>query len=245
MTRVKICGCMLVSDALAAKEAGADFVGLVFAPDSRRRLTTEEGRAIVASLVGRTPEPPLLALGADGDTAASWFRHGADALDRLLVRRRPLTVGVFEDQSLDEVNTIAAAVGLDLIQLSGDETWAECLLANRQVVKAIDVAEGASGADVTESIEGGTAIACLLDASRGQGVQIDHTIAADVAGALPVWLAGGLTPENVPDAIEQVQPWAVDVSSGVETDGAKDPEKIHAFVQAARMAGAPSGERST
>ena len=236
MTRVKICGCMLVSDVLAAREAGADFVGLMFAPESRRRLTVEEARAIVASLAGRAPEPPLLSLGADGDVA-SWFRHGADALDRLLAHRRPLTVGVFEDQELDEVNAIADAVGLDLIQLSGDETWAECLLANRQVVKAIEVPEGASGVDVLESIEGGTAIACLLDASRGQGVQLDRAIAGDVAGALPVWLAGGLTPENVSEAIEQVRPWAVDVSSGVETDGAKDPEKIHAFVQAAK--GAP------
>ena len=235
MIRVKICGCMLAADALAAREAGADFVGLMFAPSSRRRLTVEEGRAIVASLAGRTPEPPLLSLGADGDTA-SWFQHGADALDRLLAHRRPLTVGVFEDQALDEVNAIADAVGLDLIQLSGDEPWAECLLANRQVVKAIDMPEGASGIDVREGIEGGTAIACLLDASRGQGIQIDHTIAADVAGALPVWLAGGLTQENVSDAIEQVRPWAVDVSSGVETDGAKDADKIRAFVQAARSA---------
>ncbi len=235
MTRVKICGCMLVSDALAAKEAGADFVGLMFAPESRRRLTVEEGRAIVAALTRRTHEPPLLSLGADGDTA-SWFRHGAEALDRLLVRRRPLTVGVFENQTLDEVNTIADAVGLDLIQLSGDETWAECLLANRQVVKAVDAPDGTSGTAIVDDIEGGTAIACLLDGSRGQGVAIDPAVAADVAARLPVWLAGGLTPENVAGLVEQVQPWAVDVSSGVETDGAKDIAKIHAFVEAAKGA---------
>jgi phosphoribosylanthranilate isomerase len=226
---------MLASDALAAKDAGADFVGLMFAPTSRRRLSVEEARAIVASLAGRTPEPPLLSLGAEHDVA-SWFRHGAEALDRLLARRSPLTVGVFEDQSLDEVNTIADAVGLDLIQLSGDETWAECLLANRQVVKAVDVSEGDSGSDVLASVDAGTAIACLLDASRGKGVELDRTVAAKVAGAMPVWLAGGLTPDNVSDAVEQVQPWAVDVSSGVETDGAKDPEKIRAFVQAAKGA---------
>jgi len=236
VTRVKICGCMLVSDALAAKDAGADFVGLMFAPESRRRLSVEEGRAIVASLVGRTPEPPLLSLGADGDTA-SWFQHGADALDRLLVRRRPLTVGIFEDQTLAEVNTIADAVGLDLIQLSGSETWADCLLANRQVVKAVEIPDGASSGDVLATIEGGTAIACLLDGSRGQGVPIDSGIAADIAHGLPVWLAGGLSPENVSEIVAQARPWAVDVSSGVETDGAKDAEKIRAFVQAAK--GAP------
>jgi len=227
---------MLVSDALAAKDAGADFVGLMFAPDSRRRLTVEEGRAIVASLAGRTPEPPLLSLRAEGDTA-SWFRHGADALDRLLVRRSPLTVGVFEDQTLDEVNVIADAVGLDLIQLSGSETWADCLLANRQVVKAVDVPAGASAGDVLATIEGGTAIACLLDVSRGQGVAMDPALAARIAQNLPVWLAGGLSPENVSEIVTQARPWAVDVSSGVETDGAKDEKKIHAFVQAAK--GAP------
>jgi len=243
VTRVKICGCMLVSDALAAKNAGADFVGLVFAPDSRRRLTVEEGRAIVASLSGRTPEPPLLSLGADGDTA-SWFRHGADALDRLLTRRRPLTVGVFEDQTLDEVNTIADAVGLDLIQLSGEETWADCLLANRQVVKAVDIPRSADAGSVLASIDGGTAIACLLDVSRGKGVPIDPTIAAGVAQNLPVWLAGGLSPENVSEIVAQARPWAVDVSSGVETDGAKDAEKIQAFVHAAKEAGSTAGGRS-
>ena len=243
MTRVKICGCMLVSDALAAKDAGADFVGLMFAPDSRRRLSVEEGRAIVASLTGRTPEPPLMSLGADG-TTASWFWHGADALDRLLARRRPLTVGVFEDQTLAEVNTIADAVGLDLIQLSGSETWADCLLANRQVVKAVEIPDGASGGDVLGKIEGGTAIACLLDGSRGQGVAIDTAVAADIAQDLPVWLAGGLSPENVSEIVEQARPWAVDVSSGVETDGAKDAEKIRAFVLAAKEAGATAGGRS-
>jgi anthranilate synthase/indole-3-glycerol phosphate synthase/phosphoribosylanthranilate isomerase len=227
---------MLPSDALAAKDAGADFVGLMFAPESRRRLSVEEGRAIVASLTGRTPEPPLLSLGANGDTA-SWFRQGAHALDRLLTRRSPLTVGVFEDQTLAEVNTIAAAVGLDLIQLSGDETWAECLLANRQVVKAVDVPDGANAGDVLASIDGGTAIACLLDVSRGKGVPINPTIAAGVAQNLPVWIAGGLSPENVSEIVAQARPWAVDVSSGVETDGAKDAEKIRAFVQAAK--GAP------
>jgi phosphoribosylanthranilate isomerase len=240
---------MRVEDALAAKEAGADFVGLMFAPDSRRRITIEEAQAIVGALgpalreIGQTEppsshiEPPAKAGEARplGD-AAAWFRHGAEALERLLARKRPLTVGVFEDQSLEEVNTIADEVDLDLIQLSGRESWSDCLLANRQVVKTVDAPAGATADGVLSGIEAGEAIAVMLDVSRGRGIAADRPLAAAVAGRLPLWLAGGLTPENVAAAIDEVRPWAVDVSSGVETGGAKDAAKIHAFVEAAKVA---------
>jgi phosphoribosylanthranilate isomerase len=224
---------MCVDDALAAKRAGADFIGIMFAPGSRRRLSIEDAQAIVEGLgpslrAIEQETPPPLRHGAEGDVAA-WFQHGAMALDALLVRKRPLTVGVFEDQSLEEVNTIADEAGLDLIQLSGRESWSDCLMANRQVIKAID---GSSG----ETIVSGTAIACLLDTSRGRGIEADRQTAAAIATHMPVWLAGGLTPDNVVEALHAVRPWAVDVSSGVETGGAKDPEKIGLFIRAARGA---------
>ena len=240
MTRVKICGCLRIDDALAAKGAGADFVGLMFARDSRRRLSIEDAQAIIEALGAplrslEQNEPPPLHHGVEGG-AAEWFRHGAEALDRLLARKRPLTVGVFEDQPLEDVNTIADACGLDLVQLSGRETWADCVLANRGVIKAVELPPGATGEDVVAGLEGGTALACLLDVSRGRGIPVDRDAAAVVASRLPVWLAGGLTPENVSDAVRRVRPWAVDVSSGVETDGAKDAGKVRAFVEAAREA---------
>jgi phosphoribosylanthranilate isomerase len=245
--RVKICGCMRVEDALAAKEAGADFVGLMFAPDSRHRLDIEEAQAIVEALgrplreLGQEAPPPLTH-GPEG-SVAEWFRHGADALDRLLARKRPLAVGVFENQSLEEVNTIADEVGLDLIQLSGRESWSDCLLANRQVIKAVDVPPAARADDVIATFQAGTAIACLLDVSRGQGVAVDRAVATAVAARLPVWLAGGLAPENVAEAIRDVRPWAVDVSSGVETGGAKDAAKIRKFIESAREAISTSQRR--
>ena len=250
MTRVKICGCMRIEDALAAREAGAGFVGLMFARDSRRRLTIEDAQAIVEALgpplreLGQDEPPPgylnpkadaFGGHGVDG-AAAAWFRHGAEALERLLARKRPLTVGVFEDQPLEEVNTIADEVGIDLIQLSGRESWADCLLANRQVIKTVDMPPGASGAAVVAGLGAGSAIACLLDDSRGRGILIDHATARSVAARLPVWLAGGLTPENVSDVVRDVRPWLVDVSSGVETNGAKDARKVRAFVQAVGLA---------
>ena len=237
MTRVKICGCMRAEDALAAKEAGADFIGLVFAPESRRRLSIEQAQAVVAAL-GTPLSADRLELNRafEGD-AIAWFRHGAEELDRLLARKRPLAVGIFEDQTLDEANAIADECGLDLIQLSGHpsrEGWADCLRANRPVVKAVELSPGDASDGVIDGFVPGTAVACLLDVSRGRGVAVDRGQAAALAARLPVWLAGGLTPENVSDAVREVRPWAVDVSSGVESDGAKDAAKIHAFVQAAK-----------
>jgi phosphoribosylanthranilate isomerase len=84
----------------------------------------------------------------------------------------------------------------------------------------------------------------MLDVSRGRGVEFDRDTAAGVAAHMPVWLAGGLTPENVADALRLVRPWAVDVSSGVETNGAKDAAKMRAFVESVRMAEAATSERS-
>ncbi len=130
MTYVKICGCMRAEDALAAKDAGADFIGLVFAPEGRRRLSIEQAQAVVAALGDASPPAQREMDRAFEGDAIAWFRHGAEALDRLLARKRPLAVGIFEDQSLDEANAIADECGLDLIQLSGREAWADCLRAS-------------------------------------------------------------------------------------------------------------------
>jgi phosphoribosylanthranilate isomerase len=246
VARVKICGCMCPDDALVASDAGADFIGLIFAPQSRRRLDVEEAQAIIEA-VGRPlrereqVEPPPLYTGPEGDPA-EWFRHGAAALDRLLAQKRPLTVGVFENQDMEEVNTIADEAGLDLIQLSGREPWDDCLLANRQVIKAVDFA-AMPGDDLVASLQPGVAIACMLDSSRGRGIAFDATTAAAVASRMPVWLAGGLTPENVIGVIEHVRPWLVDVSSGVETNGVKHEGKIRAFIEAARSTEQALSER--
>jgi phosphoribosylanthranilate isomerase len=237
MTRVKICGCMRVADALAAAESGADFIGIMFA-ESRRRVAVEEA-ALIAAAVGAPmqqidqDDPPPLHPGRFA-SAGDWFAHGAEALDRLLARKRPLVVGVFEDQPIDEVNEIAEEAGLDLVQFSGDEPWSDCLLATRQAIKVLRQAPGVTAGDIRAEVQHDAAIAFMLDGSRGSGTQSDRAPAAAIAAEMPLWLAGGLTPENVGDAVIAVRPWAVDVSSGVETDGAKDPAKIAAFVRAAK-----------
>jgi len=235
--RVKICGCMRPADAVAAAEAGADFVGIMFAP-SRRRVSADEATEIVAA--AGTPlreleqdEPPPLHPGRF-DTIDAWFAHGAEALDRLLARKRPLVVGVFEDQDVEEVNQIADETGIDLVQFSGNEPAHNVLLANRQVINMLRQRPETTAADLLRSVEPEAALAIGLDPSQGRGATGDWTVAREIAARLPLWLAGGLTPENVAEAIASVRPWLVDVSSGVETDGAKDPAKIRAFVRAAK-----------
>ncbi len=237
MTRVKICGCMRVADAVAAADAGADFIGIMFA-QSRRRVSVEEGALITAAVGGgvrdiEQQEPPPLHPG-EFTTVEAWFAHGAEALDRLLARKRPLVVGVFADQPIDDVNEMADEAGLDLVQLSGSEPWSDCLLATRQVIKVLRPRPEMTADDVLAHVQPGAALAFMLDPSSGSGTKGDHETARSVAARFPLWLAGGLTPENVAATIIDVRPWAVDVSTGVETAGAKDPAKIAAFVRAAK-----------
>ena len=242
MVRVKIDGFRSVEQALAAAEAGADFVGMVFA-ESRRKISLEDASEIVRAL--GTPlrglemvSPPAL-FRTDATDLRAWFEHGASALERLLERKRPLTVGVFAGNDADEINEIVDECGIDLVQLSGDEPWGACLLANRQVIKVLHVQSKDDADAAMGRMQTGSAMAVLLDradesAYGGTGKVLDWRVAAAVAARMPVWLAGGLTPENVIEAVKAVRPWAVDVSSGVETDGVKDVAKIRAFVAAAK-----------
>jgi phosphoribosylanthranilate isomerase len=244
MTRVKICGCRTVEHALTAAEAGADFVGMVFA-ESRRKVEPEDAAEIVRAL--GTPladleqrDPPSM-FRTDARDHRSWFEHGASALDRLLERKRPLTVGVFANNDPDWINEVVDECGIDLIQLSGGESWGNILLANRQVLKVVHVAPGDDAMNVLGRIETGSAMAVMLEKGGtgvmgGSGLSFDWNVAAAVAKSMPIWLAGGLTVDNVGEAIATVQPWAVDVSSGTETDGIKDLNKIRAFLRAARGA---------
>jgi phosphoribosylanthranilate isomerase len=134
-----------------------------------------------------------------------------------------------------------------LIQLSGDERWEICLQLRRPAIKALRPVNGSPCApDLIRSAEVGTASLCMLDADvpgayGGTGQRADWDVAADIAAALPLMLAGGLNPANVEEAIRTVRPWAVDVSSGVERDGVKDVELIRDFGRAARSAAVGMG----
>jgi phosphoribosylanthranilate isomerase len=210
MTCVKICGITNVKDALVALDAGADFLGFIFHPPSPRRVTPE--------LAGQIAER---------------------------VRRSSPTVclvGVFVDQDPASVQRTVARCGLDYAQLHGAEPpeWTTALLNQGiKVIKAFRVRDGGS----LDDIERHPATAFLLDAyvpgqAGGTGQTFDWNLARRAGLLGPIILAGGLTPENVAQAIHTVRPWGVDVSSGVEAaPGRKDPEKVRRFIAAAKRTG--------
>jgi phosphoribosylanthranilate isomerase len=151
-------------------------------------------------------------------------------------------VGVFVDAELDEIAAIVSAVGLDLVQLHGDEPPDGCAriaaAVARPVWKAIPIG---SAADLV-GLDGWPADALLLDAPTprrgGVGARFDHELARAARERYPARrfvLAGGLDAANVAAAIARVQPWAVDVASGVESaPGIKDLDRVDAFVAAVR-----------
>ena len=217
MTRFKICGLRDVESSLAAADAGADFLGFNFVHGVRRQITFEEGRSIISRVAGEVGED------------------------------RPGLVGLFADQDIDEVNEIIASCDLDYAQLCGSEEPDYWDQVRANIIKQIKVKPLASEQETVEATlvrvkdvvsRGNIA---LLDSYKkgalgGTGHTFDWSIAAQVAQEYDVVLAGGLSPDNVARAIRQVNPWMVDVSTGVETDGVKDPTRIRAFAEAVRSA---------
>jgi phosphoribosylanthranilate isomerase len=163
-----------------------------------------------------------------------------------IARRLPpdiLTVGVFRDDHPSRVVEITHRAGLKAAQLHGHETpavVAEVAAAVRFVIKAV-----VAGSDAAARATDYPTDLLLVDApSPGSGNVFDWGLVAEVPEGQRLILAGGLTPENVADAIRAVEPWGVDTSSGVEREaGRKDPLKVKRFIEAARRA-EPPGYRS-
>jgi phosphoribosylanthranilate isomerase len=211
--RVKICGVTRPEWAVAAAEAGADAVGLVFA-ESPRRVTVAQAAEIVRALP-----------------------------------RGVAPVGVFVDEEPGAILRLADEVGFGVVQLHGDEPPGVLSALDRlKVIKAFRVADEG---DVLLAREwkqqserlGQPADGYLVDArvaggpKGGSGQLADWGLAARMIfeGFRPLVLAGGLSPDNVAEAIRAVRPWGVDGSSGLESaPGVKDPDKIRAFVAAVR-----------
>lgn len=195
--RVKICGLTRPEDVAAAADAGADAVGFVLAPSSRR-VDLPRVRELLAAA------PPFLT-----------------------------TVGVFVDPSPEQLQE-ALDAGLQVLQLHGHEPPELCRRFGPRVLKALRIREREDLALLDRYAEW----PILLDSPEpGSGSAFDWTWAAGLGDHRRLVLAGGLTPANVARAVQLVRPWAVDVSSGVESaPGVKDPARVRAFVEAARAA---------
>ena len=204
--KIKICGITNPEDAAAAVEAGVDALGFVLYRKSPRYIEPHLVKQIIAEL------PPFV-----------------------------LPVGVFVNEDAKVVRDLMDSCGLALAQLHGDETATYCETLGRPVLKAIRLKDRRSFLALAE-FKGRAGVRGLLldayseDAYGGTGRTTDWSLAAEVARAATVVLAGGLTAENVGAAIRTVRPYGVDVSSGVEDrPGKKNREKMRAFVQAAKL----------
>ena len=208
MTKVKICGITDLEDALHAVECGADELGFNFYKKSPRYISPYDAQVIVDEL------PSFVS-----------------------------KVGVFVDESINSILKTAEIARLDAIQLHGDESYAYVTDLHSQIkieiIKAVRVDPGFDWVNTMDF----DAHAILFDGFSkdeygGSGNRFDWKIAEEAMVMIPyLYLAGGLNPENVADAIRTVRPYAVDVASGVEASpGKKDPKKIAAFIKAAKEA---------
>jgi phosphoribosylanthranilate isomerase len=211
-TRVKLCGVCDPADARRVADLEAWALGMIFWPQSPRACTLETGEAIGAEL-----------------------------------QRRLELVGVFVNATLDEIAYTADRCNLTIVQLHGDEGPAYCReVARRSGVKVMKAVRVHDAAQVRDLQRFHTDFH-LLDAYSprspgGTGESFDWDLARKHPGTPPVVLSGGLTADNVGEAIEKARPFAVDVASGTEAaPGRKDPAKLEAFVQAVAAADARLG----
>ena len=211
MTRAKICGITRHEDAELAAELGAWAIGMIRWPGSPRACEADAATAIVGEL-----------------------------------RRRVTCVGVYVNAPLDQLAHEADAIGFSHLQLHGDEGPAFCAEAARRTgCKVIKAARVATEGDI-RTLERFHTDFHLLDAAAGalrggSGRTWEWRMLEARRSKVPLILSGGLSPDNVAEAIAAADPWAVDTASGTEHEpGVKDPEKVRRFLELA--AGAPRGE---
>ncbi len=204
MTKTKICGITRLDDARFCAAAGADFLGFIQHPGSPRYVEPAVAREILAWVAG------------------------------------PLPVGVFVNETAEAVNARCAEVGFRLAQLHGHETPETCAAIDVPVIKAIPVTHDASAEQVRAMAEPYLDVVdfLLLDTSTtslfgGTGESFNWRVARALASEADVFLAGGISATNVAEAVHTMRPYAVDLSSSVETSpGVKDLDKLSAFFEA-------------
>ncbi len=213
MTLFKICGLRDSSNAILARESGASFLGFVFVHGVRRQISLDVALEIL-------------------DDYRSEVGPGGPAL-----------VGLFANQDLEEVNEIINACDLDYAQLCGSESELYWDKVDVDVIKQVKIGASNTSETINAQLEKIYRAGCLplLDKYEkgslgGTGLTFNWDLVHEFNLSEKFLLAGGLNPENVIDAIRISDPWVVDVSTGVETEGDKDPEKIRFFADAVKTA---------
>jgi phosphoribosylanthranilate isomerase len=215
-TRIKICGLTRLEDVRAAVEAGADAVGFVFYPNSPRYVSPQQAAALMAAV------PPFVS-----------------------------TVGLFVNAAPEDVAAVVAQAPVSVLQFHGDETAVACAgaaaLVNRPFMRAMRVKADMNGDNLLKyeqdyfaasKLFTGLLLDAFVDSYGGAGKVFDWSLIPKEL-APRVVLSGGLSVQNATDAVVRVRPYAVDVSSGVESGkGIKDAAKIRAFISAVRQADA-------
>ncbi len=217
MTKIKICGIRTYENALMVAQAGADMIGLNFYPETPRYLMPQDAKIIVQKLRDKL-----------GDDC-------------------PLIIGLFVNASNDEIRAMREAVGFDFAQLSGDEPASllqelkgvgfKSIRPETKTIALADIQGFESSFPIHERVP-----SLILDAFNpklygGTGETASVEVALEVKNLAPrMMLAGGLNPDNVAERIQMIQPWGVDVASGVEdgTPGIKDEAKVKAFIEAVK-----------
>jgi len=259
---IKICGLTNPKDALVACRAGANLLGVIFAEKSKRKVSVEQARDIVVAVrkFGERSDRMEFRMNVSNkDTPLSALVAKSRALE--LAARRPLVVGVFQNQSFDFIKEMVDKCGLDLVQLHGSEGMEAANSSNFGVpaLRVVDIELGSDGTEEEKkdrsSMDTAAAIlskvtsdpiAILLDTSikgdkhggGGTGKTFDWTIAESIQNmGLPVIIAGGLTPDNIGEAVGNVRPFGIDVAGGVEAGpGVKDVDKLQKFIGGAKKA---------
>jgi phosphoribosylanthranilate isomerase len=205
MTQVKICGITLEGDALRAAELGASYLGFIFVESSPRFVPPEQVATIAAAVRARL---------------------GGGA---------PKMVGVFYDHGPEYIREIASVATLDLAQLHGNETEDDIAAIGMPVIKTLRVTDVLPDTHATP-----TAAWLLFDTydlhrAGGTGRRFDWSLLAAFERTKPFFLSGGLTPDNVVNAIKLVRPDAIDLASGVESEpGVKDHALMERFFERVR-----------
>lgn len=215
-TKIKICGLGDIRNALVATDAGVHCIGFIFVPRTRRCLDVEKAKHII------------------------------EKYRALRTNQSTQIVGVFADQPIDQVTHIIKYCQLDMVQLCGNEQHEYLRKMPSPVIKQIKIDESRDTSKVimetltTVSRINELGHIPLLDKYKsgymgGTGDKFDWTIATEISSREPIWLSGGITPKNVDEAISTVSPSGIDLSSGVETNGIKDPSKIKSLVESVKM----------